>query len=154
MLKRKSDEVTNLDGIGSLVQDMNDTMIAAGGIGLSAVQIGVPVRLFVVKQPGTGMIYVCVNPKITSCGKRSVMHTEGCLSLPGVSERVKRHDWIVAEYLNEQGECRGGIESATETASFGHIFQHEYDHLQGLTIPDRLDRGAKDRIRAAMRRNR
>jgi len=120
--------------IRRLARDMIETMYAAGGVGLAANQVGKPFRLFVANPyPGRGNEIVVLNPVLLHGGSR-VRLEEGCLSLPGVSAVVPRCSTVRIQGLTLEGAPR-----VLEGRGFlARIFQHEMDHLNGLTYPDRL----------------
>ena len=115
--------------IRRLVADMLVSMRRAGGIGLAAPQIGVPLRV-VVADAGTGPLAV-VNPRVRRRGGTQV-GTEGCLSIPGVYGDVRRARRVEVEGRNVRGR-RIVIRSRDLLA---RVFQHEIDHLNGVLITD------------------
>lgn len=130
-----------------LFQDLKDTVLANEGLGLSAIQIGVPLRVMVSNFGEEGPM-IWVNPRIVSHSDRKVIAEEGCLSLPGIFEKVSRYEAVSIEAINEENKavvrnCSG---------YFARLFQHEIDHFEGLVYPDRMDPGARDRIRRKLRR--
>lgn len=119
-----------------LIDDMITTMSEAGGVGLAAPQVNKSLRLFVMKSwPGVPLTVV-INPKIEyleSSGKKD--STEGCLSIPGKTLKVKRFKKLHISYYNRQGEY-----ISKELDGFGAIIaQHEYDHLNGVLIVDLVE---------------
>lgn len=119
-----------------LIDDMITTMSEAGGVGLAAPQVNKSLRLFVMKSwPGVPLTVV-INPKIEyieSSGKKD--STEGCLSIPGKTLKVKRFKKLHISYYNRQGEY-----ISKELDGFGAIIaQHEYDHLNGILIVDLVE---------------
>lgn len=119
-----------------LVDDMVTTMEKAGGVGLAAPQVNQSIRMFVMKSwPGVPLTIV-INPKIEyleAHGKKD--STEGCLSIPGKSLRVKRFKKLHISYFDRHGEY-----ISKELSGFGAIIaQHEYDHLNGILIVDLVD---------------
>ena len=128
-----------------------ETMEHYNGIGLSANQCGVMERVFVmysdVKKKG---IIACFNPKIVSESDEEVFMDEGCLTFPGLWLKVKRPDGIEVTYEDENGEKQ-------ERAMFGlecRIFQHEYDHMEGINFTKkvsklRLDMARKRQLKQA-----
>lgn len=137
-----------VDQIGSpdftqLVDDMQETMHAANGIGLAAPQVDVPYRIAVIEIPDTGTRYgdvpalpfaVYVNPVITVLDEQTAGYWEGCLSVPGMMGYVERPQHIRVEYLDDQGTSRS-LEATGFTAT---VFQHEFDHLFGTLYVDRI----------------
>lgn len=126
--------------IDELINDMFETMYEAGGVGLAAIQIGVPVRVFVMD---TGEPYVFVNPKPPELQGPKAEKNEGCLSLPGVTEIVWRHDIALIEAQDSKGEWRKYRFTGLEA----QCVQHEYEHLDGVIIPDHLSAWRRERLR-------
>ncbi len=140
ILKRKSEDVKEFDAIlHKLLDDMYETMIKKEGIGLAAIQIAEPLNIFIInlarednKQYREDLIEF-INPKILKTEGETI-YQEGCLSVPGFYEDVKRFDTIEVEYFDRNGrkitEKFDGLKSIA--------FQHEYDHLQGKLFVERL----------------
>jgi len=129
------------DDIRQLADRMADIMVEAKGIGLAGPQAGVNLRIFVVSVDGTKEgARVYINPTIKVEGS-IVAIEEGCLSLPGVYGKIKRYSkcTVTATDLdgNEFTEVGEGL--------LARAFQHEYDHLEGRMIKDRLSTAAKIR---------
>lgn len=128
ILCKKSEEA-NWSECAELIQDLKDTLKnSQGGVGISAIQIGVPKRVCYINYGGDE--FVMINPVIT--WKRSGINglkefKEGCLSAPGVYTMVKRPQKVICKYIDENGEEKeinqGGWLSA--------IIQHELDHFDG-----------------------
>lgn len=133
MLHQKSRKVARVDtSIQRLLDDLAETMLDAPGAGLAANQIGVPLRVCVVKGD-ENQIWGLVNPVIVKSAGSQVGY-EGCLSKPGWVGEVERHESVVVKGLNRHGkEVR--IKSTGFTA---RAFQHELDHLDGILFTDRL----------------
>lgn len=115
-----------------LIQDMYDTMYDTGGVGLAAIQIGVGLRVVIMdtKKPVT-----LINPVIEACFGNKVMKNEGCLSLPGIIERVERYETISVSFYDVDGVKHESKLSGLNA----QCIQHEVDHLDGIVIPDKLD---------------
>ncbi|MFW6226314.1 MAG: peptide deformylase [Nanoarchaeota archaeon] len=124
--------------IEALVLDMFETMHAAKGIGLSAIQIGVPLRIFVIevnsKEPKIQFKGVYINPKITDKSDKEIAMTEGCLSIPGISAQKYRSEWIELEWYDEKWQPHKKKISGIEA----RVIQHEYEHLNGSLFIDDL----------------
>lgn len=126
ILMKKSEEILKLDhpDFKQLLEDMKDTLNNSTGVGISAIQIGIPKRVCMIKY--NGQIYTLINPKITKT-RGEVLFQEGCLSAPGVYTNVKRAQKVWCEYIDENGRTReldqGGLCSV--------IIQHELDHFEG-----------------------
>lgn len=151
-LKKRSDPAP-LDGqlhhpaAQMLFRDLKETVLAAEGLGLSAIQIGVPLRVLVTNFGEQGP-QIWVNPKIVERSPTMVTGEEGCLSLPGVFEKVKRHKMVYVTGFDENGEPKAQY----AFDYLARLFQHEIDHFEGLVYPDRMDPGARDRIRRKLRK--
>ena len=117
----------------TLIEDMMDTCVAEDGLGLAANQVGVNRRIFICRRPLTRQFDIFINPVITQRKGRVTNHGEGCLSLPGRFYDVKRFKSVVVECLNRDGEA-GAVRSRTKRQAF--CFQHEVDHLNGLTLEE------------------
>ena len=142
------EEVT--DEVRSLVADMFDTMYAAPGIGLAAIQVGVPKRILVIdlqepeKEGGEPVRdpRVFINPEILQTSDQDVPYTEGCLSVPDQYAEVDRPDRIRARWLDLDGKPREQeIEGLLATC-----LQHEMDHLNGILFIDHLSRLKREMI--------
>ncbi len=132
-LREKAKKVGRVDtSVQRLIDDLVETMLDAPGAGLAANQIGVPLRVCVVKGDDN-QIWGLVNPEIVKHDGVQVGY-EGCLSYPGWVGEVERHETVVVKGRNRRGkEVR--IKSSGFTA---RAFQHEIDHLQGVLFIDRL----------------
>lgn len=126
--------------IKSLISDMFETMHKANGIGLAAIQIGIPLRIFIIEahldQDNFHFRNVFINPAIKKEWGDLVKHPEGCLSVPGLTGLVERPSKIEIAYYNENWEPK--VEVFDGYAA--RIIQHEYDHLEGVIYTDLLDR--------------
>ena len=137
-LKQRSSPVDIVDDkIRLIVNDMFETMYAADGLGLAAIQIGIPIRIIVadVNNKNEKPNPLClINPEILQISSNTMLHEEGCLSLPEQFERVERPSTVKIQYLDNEGKsCE--IE-ATGVLSVG--LQHEIDHLEGTLFVDPL----------------
>jgi len=118
-----------------LEKDMLETLYNSDGIGLSANQIGIRARAFVMGHalyPSRGMAFF--NPEIILCTEDFEQLEEGCLSFPGIYVKVKRPTRIKAQWQNSKGEIMQGEFSGYECK----CFLHELDHLEGITFRDRV----------------
>ena len=123
-------------------QDLIDSMEHYQGVGLSANQIGIMERVFIMYEDVTvRKILTCFNPKILETSKEQILMDEGCLTYPGVWLKVKRPIAVLFEYEDEKGEKHQkefqGLPS--------RIFQHEYDHMEGTDFTKRVSRLKIDR---------
>ena len=125
--------------IADLAERMLDLMIEATGVGLAAPQIGVPLRLVVMSISGKIQdAQVLINPEVSNCHGWSEME-EGCLSVPGVLTKIKRHSKCEVTATDLDGN------EFTEQAEglYARALQHEYDHIEGVTIAERMSTTAK-----------
>ena len=130
ILRKKSREVTSFDDrLHTLIDDMYETMVAAPGLGLAAVQVGVLRRVAVIEIDGQK--YELVNPQIIEQEGEDI-DVEGCLSLPEYYGTVKRPVKIKVKYLDRYGK-----EQHAEAEGYAaHCFCHELDHLDGILFRD------------------
>jgi peptide deformylase len=133
ILREKTRKVTRIDASTvRLLDDLAETMLAAPGAGLAAPQIGVPLRVCVVKGDDNQVVGL-VNPELVK-GEGVQVGYEGCLSYPGWVGEVARYETVVVKGRNRRGkEVR--IKSTGFTA---RAYQHEIDHLDGVLFIDRL----------------
>jgi peptide deformylase len=127
------------DNIRQLVKKMTEIMLENKGVGLAAPQAGVPLRLFIISLNTTReAVKVYINPTVTPTGEFGALE-EGCLSLPGVSTKIRRYKKCKVTATNLDGN------EFTEEAEglYARVLQHEYDHIEGMTIADRMDSAAK-----------
>lgn len=143
-LRKQAVPVETVDEtIRQLVDDMVETMYAAPGIGLAAVQVNVQKRVIVIDiSEDQGDLRVFINPEITEKSGEQESE-EGCLSVPGIYAPVTRADSIVVNALD-----RNGAEFKLEsTGMLAVCIQHEIDHLEGKVFVDYLSRIKQERIR-------
>ena len=134
-----TDVETVTDEIRKLVDDMADSMYAADGIGLAAIQIGVAKRVVVIdleQKEGKKNPRAFINPKITWASDEKAVFEEGCLSVPEIWDDVERPARIKAEYLDIDGK-KQVLEADGMLAT---CLQHEMDHLEGVLFIDHLSR--------------
>ncbi len=136
------------DNIRQLVEKMKDIMLANKGVGLAAPQAGVPLRLFIVSLDGKREnIRDYINPIVTPQGELAEIE-EGCLSVPGIYTKIRRYKQcsVTATDLN-------GNEFADEADGlYARCLQHEYDHIEGITIADRMPSTAKIAYRKQLKK--
>jgi len=138
-LKVKSEPVEKWDGeLHSLIKDMKDTLKVIPGLGLAAIQIGVPKRVFIYDEYlGEEKVIkdfaVLINPEIIY-REGIVKDEEGCLSIPGYRDTVTRSARVIVRGKREDGE---DVELEAE-GLLARVFQHEIDHLDGILFIDRL----------------
>ena len=139
-LKAVGKDVEKVDGeIRRLADDMLETMYAADGIGLAAVQIGVALNVIVMdidQKDGKKNPRVFINPKLTWVSEEMATFEEGCLSVPDIWDEVERPARIHAEYLDRDGK-KHELEADGLLAD---CLQHEMDHLNGVLFIDHLSR--------------
>ena len=140
VLARRAGPVDKIDAdIRRLVQKMIDIMLRHKGIGLAAPQAGVPLRLFIISLDGSREnVRAYINPTVTPAGDLEERE-EGCLSVPGVYTRIRRYQRckVVATDLE-------GREFAEEAEGLlARCLQHEGDHIDGMTIVNRMGQAAK-----------
>ena len=143
VLSAKAEQVTVFDDeLKQLASDMAETMYAAPGVGLAANQVGVLKRIVVIDvSEDKSDLKVLVNPVITSHTDTLEEFEEGCLSLKGLYEKVKRPDGITVKAQ----DLNGNYFELSATGMLAVCAQHEIDHLDGLVFIDHLSRLKKDR---------
>jgi peptide deformylase len=143
-LRRRADPVVKVDdAIRQLIADMAETMYAAPGIGLAAIQVNVPQRVVVIDVTETrDQLLVLINPEIFEKDGEQIFE-EGCLSVPGVYDEVMRAAHIKLRALGRDGKS---FEMEAE-GLLATCIQHEIDHLDGKVFVDYLSRLKQTRIR-------
>ena len=141
--------------IQQLVDDMVETMDEANGIGLAAIQVGVPERVIVVqlppepepegaeseenpdseKNPDSGELYVIINPELARKSREVEDGIEGCLSVPGWVGEVSRHSAVTVKGLDRRGQH---VRIKAE-GLLARVFQHEIDHCNGILFTDHIE---------------
>ena len=146
ILRQKSLPVESVDkDMQNLMDDMLETMYAAPGIGLAAIQVGVPKRIIVLdieKKEGQKKPLFFVNPEIIEKSKNLTTYEEGCLSVPGQFAEIDRPDQCHVKYLDYYGNKK---EMKTE-GMLATCIQHEMDHLEGVLFIDYLSKLKKTMI--------
>jgi peptide deformylase len=145
-LRLKSEPVGKITAeIKKLVEEMFGAMYAAPGIGLAAIQVGVPKRVVTMdlsKKEGEQAPQVFINPEITWASDEKSVYEEGCLSIPEVHEDVERSAKVRIKYLDLDGKPR----EAEADGLFATCIQHEVDHLNGKLFIDHISKLKRDRI--------
>jgi peptide deformylase len=145
-LRLVSEPVARIDGeLKKLVADMFETMYDAPGVGLAAIQVGVPKRIVTIdatrgeeeKRP-----LALINPEILWLSDEKLVHEEGCLSIPEYTDEVERPAKIKARFLDLEGRT---IEIEAEEL-FARVLQHEIDHINGVLFIDHLSKLKRDRV--------
>ena len=146
LLRKVSAPIERVDDeLRTLMNDMLEAMYDAPGVGLAAIQVGVPRRLVVidVAEDGEDPAPLClVNPEILTLGPEMRLHEEGCLSIPDVRVEIERPSTLIVRYLDREGELR-------ELAADGLLataIQHEINHLDGKLIIDFLSSLKRDMV--------
>ena len=127
------------DNIRKLVEKMTDIMLENSGIGLAAPQSGMPLRLFIISlDANRENVKVFINPTITTFGQLESVD-EGCLSVPRVYTKIRRFKKCNVTATDMEGK------EFTEEAEglYARALQHEYDHIEGITIINRMGQAAK-----------
>jgi peptide deformylase len=151
-LKQKSEPVERVDdALRALMDDMLETMYEAPGIGLAAVQVGVPKRVIVMdisrEEDGREPRFF-VNPEILWASEEILPYEEGCLSVPEIYDEVERPARVKLRYLNYHGET---VEEDAE-GLYAVCIQHEMDHLEGVLFIDHLSRLKRERAVKAVKK--
>ena len=131
--------------INELIKQMKEIMLAAPGVGLSANQVGMNLRFFIVQLPPENIssnqrsnqhksaLYTIFNPEITKYSKETIKIEEGCLSVPGVYGLVERPEKIILIGYDKNGKKL----KIKAWGLLARVFQHEIDHLNGILFIDR-----------------
>lgn len=152
-LRKKAFEIDKGDSFSELTQNMMQTLKNAEGIGLAGPQVGVLKNIFIIdtsplKDKGIETVEkIYFNPVIIHYSKSDVYYNEGCLSIPGINEDVSRPDKIEVRYRDENFDWKEEILDGI----VARIFQHEYDHLQGILFIDKLSALKKKLIKSRLR---
>ena len=146
ILRQKSSIVEKVDGeIQKLMDDMLETMYAAPGIGLAAIQVGVPKRIIVLdisrnEEPKKPMFFI--NPEIVEKAKNNSTYEEGCLSVPGQFAEIERPESCHLKFLDYNGQPQ----EIKAEGMLATCIQHEIDHLEGILFIDYLSKLKKTMI--------
>lgn len=143
-LKKIAVPVTKIDaGIRRLAADMAETMYEAPGIGLAATQVDVHKRVVVIDvSEDKNDLRVFINPELNNC-QGSTLGEEGCLSVPGVYDKVERAERVTVRYLDLEGKPQ----VLEADGLLAVCIQHEIDHLNGKVFVDHLSQLKQTRIR-------
>ncbi|HEV2747217.1 MAG TPA: peptide deformylase [Allosphingosinicella sp.] len=158
VLREQSVPIESVDEVvARLVQDMLETMYAAPGIGLAAVQVAVPRRLLVIdlqepdpeaevpegEEPApVRKPHIFINPEIVHRSDARKTYNEGCLSIPDQYAEIERPDIVRARWVDETGASREGEFDGLMSV----CLQHEVDHLNGVLFIDHLSRLKRDMV--------
>jgi peptide deformylase len=145
-LRLKSEPVKRIDSsIRKLVEDLFETMYDAPGIGLAAIQIGVPKRVVTMdlsKKEDDHKPHVFINPEVIWKSNETSKYEEGCLSIPEYYEEVERPAQVKVKYLDLDGKAQE-IEASGLLAT---CLQHEIDHTNGVLFIDHISKLKRDRV--------
>ncbi len=145
ILRKKAKPISNIKDkkVQKVIKDLEKTVIKVNGVGLSAPQLDESFRIFIMashpnpRYPKAPLMKptIIINPLIISVSKKQIKDWEGCLSVPGIRGIVSRYETIKTSYINSTGnpvkkEFKGFL---------SRIFQHEYDHLEGIVFLDRVE---------------
>lgn len=151
----KDIDVPNYPNLKELIENMYETMYNAEGIGLAGPQVGLAERIFIVDLDPLaneeypefkGFKKVFINAQILDRSGDEELVEEGCLSIPGIHERVPREDKITIKYLDEN------MQEHTEDYSgfMARVIQHEYDHIEGIMFIDKISALRKRMIKTKL----
>lgn len=160
------DIAPDLPGLDPLIRDMWETMVGANGCGLAAPQIGHSIRLFIVDSKTTydslepeerdayydlgdqGIMEIFINARICNRSEGEWEDEEGCLSIPGITQNIKRSWHITIEYYNYafEKQCR------TFGGATARMIQHEYDHTEGILYLDHLSEAGRKLLEPKLKR--
>lgn len=145
ILRQKAEFVEDIqdENIQKLIDDLLITVADANGVGIAAPQVAVSYRIFIVasrpniRYPHAPLMEptAMINPRIIAHSDEVVKGWEGCLSVPGIRGLVPRYKAIEVEYTNRYGK----LQTQKLTDFVARIFQHEYDHFEGLVFLDRVE---------------
>jgi peptide deformylase len=142
LIRKKSRRLRRIDpSVQQLVDDMLETMHATNGVGLAAIQIGVPERVIVVhvpedeENPETGKAYAVINPELARKSREMEAGLEGCLSVPGWVGEVDRHHTVTVKGKDPSGRPI----RVKAQGLLARVFQHEIDHCDGILFIDHIE---------------
>ena len=145
-LRLVSEPVKTVDaGVRALVDDMFETMYEAPGVGLAAIQVGVPKRIVTAdtaKKDEEKRPQVFLNPEVVWSSEEKATYEEGCLSIPEYYEEVERPTQVKVRYMDIDGKTQE-IEANGLLAT---VLQHEIDHLNGVLFIDHISKLKRDRV--------
>ncbi|MDH6230933.1 peptide deformylase [Mesorhizobium soli] len=146
VLRQLSKPVERVDNdLRKLADDMLETMYDAPGIGLAAIQVGIPLRLLVIdlaKEGEEPAPMVVVNPEIVNSSDERSTYEEGCLSIPDYYAEVERPATVRAKFLDRDGKQQ----EITAEGLLATCLQHEIDHLNGVLFIDHISRLKRDMV--------
>lgn len=146
VLRKISEPVERVDAQTlRLMDDMLETMYAAPGVGLAAIQVGVPRRVVVIdtsEEEEQKKPLCLINPEIVGLGQKTRLYEEGCLSIPDVRVEIERPESVTIRYIDRGGR----LQELSADGLLATAIQHELDHLDGQLIIDFLSRLKRDMI--------
>lgn len=155
VLRKVAEDITpDYPNLKELIANMFETMVHADGVGLAAPQIGLPIRVVTITLDPLSEDYpefkgfnkAYINPYILEIGGEEVSMEEGCLSLPGIHETVKRGNKIRVKYMDEDF-----VEHEEEVEGYlARVMQHEFDHLDGKMFIDHISALRKQMIKGKL----
>ena len=138
ILTKKSEPVTDINKeIHKLIEDMADTMYAFSGVGLAAIQVGIPKQIIIydhIAEENKRNFQALINPEIVKHNGSQTSEKEGCLSLPGLRANVRRFQAVSVKGLNLQGKPV----TIDAEGLLAVILQHEIEHLNGALLVDKI----------------
>lgn len=145
-LRQKCSDIEDISDsvdVQILIDRLKTTMAAESGVGIAAPQVGIGRNIFLFTRidKANYPVIVAINPKIVNHPEETIcFKRDGCLSIPGISENSIRYPWVDVEYTDENGNLiQERLEGYSRENDFtGIIFQHEFDHLQGVLFTDKL----------------
>lgn len=144
--KTQDYEESEIAGISGLIEDMYETLEKNNGVGLAAPQVGVSRSLFVISIEGLKKTFI--NPAVVNASERTVIAEEGCLSLPGLRLKVSRPIALTATWLDEHG-----VRQISDMEGlWARAWLHEFDHLHGVMIDDRVSKLSLDMARKKLKK--
>ena len=145
-LRQVSDPVKAVDAeVRALVDDMFETMYKAPGVGLAAIQVGVPKRIVTVdtaKKDEPKNPQVFINPEIVWSSDDKSTYEEGCLSIPEYYEEVERPAQVKVRYMDLDGKTQ----EVEANGMLATVLQHEIDHTNGILFIDHISKLKRDRV--------
>ena len=148
VLREKAEPVAEVtDEIRKLIDDMFEAMIAHEGVGLAGPQVGKKLRIFIALADDN-VRRVFINPQIVSTSQELSDNEEGCLSIPGVYETIRRPMRVTVQALNEKGKPF----TLEADGLLARIIQHEVDHLNGILFIDRGDKAFAEKTTLQFKR--
>jgi peptide deformylase len=145
-LRAKSEPVKAVDAeVRALVEDMFETMYKAPGVGLAAIQVGVPRRIVTVdtakkEEPKSPQVFI--NPEIVWTSEEKNIYEEGCLSIPEYYEEVERPSEVKVRFMDLDGKTQ----EVAANGLLATVLQHEIDHTNGVLFIDHISKLKRDRV--------